>query len=106
MEHVAFDVIVIGSGAAGFRAALSARTAGLSVGVVSKGNPGKSTCTGFSAGVMAGGASGDQRDTHLQRILTYILKDDQSPSPQQERMEHDELFGINCLNTTFKIQHN
>ena len=70
MEHISFDVIVIGSGAAGLRAALSAREAGLSVGVVSKGNPGKSTCTGFSAGVMAGSASGDQRDTHLQRTLT------------------------------------
>ena len=70
MEQVSFDVIVIGSGAAGLRAALSAREAGLSVCVVSKGNPGKSTCTAFSAGVMAGSASGDQRDTHLQRTLT------------------------------------
>lgn len=69
MEHVSFDVIVIGSGAAGLRAALSARETGLSVGVVSKGNPGKSTCTGFSAGVMAGSSSADQRDTHLQRTL-------------------------------------
>jgi len=70
MEHVPFDVVVLGSGAAGLRAALSAREAGLSVCVVSKGNPGKSTCTGFSAGVMAGSASEDQRDAHFQRTLT------------------------------------
>jgi L-aspartate oxidase len=70
MDHISFDVIVLGSGAAGLRAALSAREAGLSVGVVSKGNPGKSTCTGFSAGVMAGSASAAQRNTHLQRTLT------------------------------------
>jgi succinate dehydrogenase/fumarate reductase flavoprotein subunit len=70
MEHVPFDVVVLGSGAAGLRAALSAREEGLSVCVVSKGNPGKSTCTGFSAGVMAGSANGGQRHTHLQRTLT------------------------------------
>ena len=38
--------------------------------MVSKGPPGKSTCTGFSAGVMAGSASRDQRNTHLRRTLT------------------------------------
>ena len=70
MRQGSFDVIVIGSGAAGLRAALSARTAGLSVCVVSKGSPGKSTCTGFSAGVMAGSAGAEKSDTHLQNTLT------------------------------------
>ena len=70
MRQVSYDVIVIGSGAAGLRAAISARTAGLSVCVVSKGSPGKSTCTWFSAGVMAGSAGADIRDTHLQRTLS------------------------------------
>lgn len=70
LQHVSFDIIVIGSGAAGLRAAISAREAGLSVCVVSKGSPGKSTCTGFSAGVMAGGASEDQRGSHRQRTVT------------------------------------
>jgi succinate dehydrogenase/fumarate reductase flavoprotein subunit len=70
MRQVSFDVIVIGSGAAGLRAAISARTAGLSVCVVSKGSPGKSTCTGFSAGVMAGSAGTEKSDTHLQNTLT------------------------------------
>lgn len=70
MRQVSFDVIVIGSGAAGLRAALSVRAAGLSVCVVSKGSPGKSTCTGFSAGVMAGSPGGEIRDTHLEHTLT------------------------------------
>jgi len=70
MEHISFDVLVLGSGAAGLRAAISAREAGLSVCVASKGNPGKSTCTGFSGGVMAGSSSEEKRDAHLQRTLT------------------------------------
>ncbi len=70
MDHVSFDIIIIGSGAAGLRAAISAREAGLSVCVVSKGSPGKSTCTGLSGGVMAGSAHGDTHDTHRQRTVT------------------------------------
>jgi succinate dehydrogenase/fumarate reductase flavoprotein subunit len=70
MEQYAFDIIVIGSGAAGLRAAISAAEAGCSVCVVSKGGPGKSTCTGYSAGVLAGSASEDQRGSHRQRTLT------------------------------------
>jgi succinate dehydrogenase/fumarate reductase flavoprotein subunit len=69
MRQASFDVIVIGSGAAGLRAALSVRAAGLSVCVVSKGSPGKSTCTWFSAGVMAGSAGAEIPNTHLQRTL-------------------------------------
>lgn len=69
MEHLPFDIIIIGSGAAGLRAAISARGAGLSVCVVSKGSPGKSTCTGVSGGVMAGSADMDNHDVHLQRTL-------------------------------------
>ncbi len=70
MEKTSFDVIVIGSGAAGLRAAISARTAGFSVCVVSKGSPGKSTCTWFSAGVMAGSVGEGQAGAHRQGTLT------------------------------------
>jgi succinate dehydrogenase/fumarate reductase flavoprotein subunit len=69
MKEASFDVIVIGSGAAGLRAALSVREAGLSVCVISRGNPGKSTCTGYSGGVMAGSLGADKRDAHLRRTL-------------------------------------
>lgn len=64
-----FDVLILGSGAAGLRAAISAAETGLSVCVLSRGNPGKSTCTWFSGGVMAGGSDGEKRDAHLQRTL-------------------------------------
>jgi len=69
MTHAFFDVIVIGSGAAGLRAALSVREAGRSVCVVSKGRPGKSTCTAYSGGVMAGSPAPEKRDAHLRRTL-------------------------------------
>lgn len=69
MKQTQFDVIVIGSGAAGLRAALSVREAGLTVCVISKGSPGKSTCTGYSAGVIAGSVSADKRDSHLINTL-------------------------------------
>ena len=45
MEHLSFDVLIVGSGAAGLRAAIAAREKGLAVGVVSKAAPGKATCT-------------------------------------------------------------
>lgn len=70
MRQDSFEVIVIGSGAAGLRAALSVRETGRSVCVVSKGRPGKSTCTGYSGGVMAGSSGPDKRKVHLQRTLT------------------------------------
>lgn len=53
MEHLQCDVLVIGSGAAGLRAAIDARLAGFDVAVATKAGPGKGTCTGFSGGMMA-----------------------------------------------------
>ena len=69
MEHLSYDVLIIGSGAAGLRAAVSAREAGLDVCVVSKGSPGKSTCTSFSAGVMAGSVHAASRKAHRESTL-------------------------------------
>ncbi|MGP8051704.1 MAG: FAD-dependent oxidoreductase [Desulfobaccales bacterium] len=69
MEYLSCDVLVLGSGAAGLRAASAARQAGLEVLVISKGKPGKSTCTGFSAGVMAGSQNAAALETHLERTL-------------------------------------
>ncbi|MGC8603104.1 MAG: FAD-dependent oxidoreductase, partial [Desulfomonilaceae bacterium] len=69
MERFSCDVLVLGSGAAGLRAAISAREAGLRVCVVSKGPVGKSTCTWLSAGVMAGGFNAATIKAHLERTL-------------------------------------
>jgi len=68
LEEFPCDVLVLGSGAAGLRAAISAREAGLDVLVLSTAAPGKSTCTGLSAGLMRGaGVPGEF--LHLERTL-------------------------------------
>lgn len=54
MDNMTCDILIIGSGAAGLRAAIEARQANLEVLVISKSRPGKSTCTFFSGGAMAG----------------------------------------------------
>ena len=70
MENIECDVLVVGCGAAGLRAAISAREAGLNVIVLSKGAAGKATCTGISGGVIAGGgAGGASVKTHLESTL-------------------------------------
>jgi succinate dehydrogenase/fumarate reductase flavoprotein subunit len=69
MEHLSCDVLVLGSGAAGLRAAIAAGEKGSDVLVLSKGAPGKSTCTWFSGGVMAGTPHGASTGGHLERTL-------------------------------------
>jgi succinate dehydrogenase/fumarate reductase flavoprotein subunit len=69
MEHVAYDILVLGSGGAGLRAAITACEADFSVGVISRGNPGKFTCTAYSAGVMAGSTNRNHCQDHLERTL-------------------------------------
>ncbi|NNL77649.1 MAG: FAD-binding protein, partial [Desulfobacterales bacterium] len=51
MQGFICDVLVIGSGAAGLRAAISAKEKGVDVVVISKAAPGKGTCTIVSGGV-------------------------------------------------------
>ena len=65
----ACDVLVIGSGAAGLRAALAARERGAHVRVMAKRTPGKGSATVVSAGVFAGSAPGASFDEHLARTL-------------------------------------
>jgi succinate dehydrogenase/fumarate reductase flavoprotein subunit len=69
MEHIFCDVLVIGSGAAGLRAAISAKQKGLNACVISKQAPGKSTCTTLSAGVFAATEENKSADNHLKRTL-------------------------------------
>ncbi len=69
MEQIFSDVMVVGSGAAGLRAAISAREKNSEVRVISKGKPGKGTCTFRSGGVFAGTPAGTPTDNHLRRTL-------------------------------------
>ena len=69
MKHIFCDVLVVGSGAAGLRAAISAKQKGLDICVISKQAPGKATCTIISAGVLAGTEENKSSDHHLRRTL-------------------------------------
>ena len=69
VEQLSFDVLVVGSGAAGLRAAISAREKNLQVLVLSKGRPGKGTCTILSGGVFAGPGQETSPDRHIKRTL-------------------------------------
>ena len=69
MEHFNCDVLVIGSGAAGLRAAIAAKSMNCDVAVISKGSPGKGTCTILSGGVFAGTPQGDSFEILLKQTL-------------------------------------
>ncbi|HIJ55009.1 MAG TPA: FAD-binding protein [Deltaproteobacteria bacterium] len=69
MQHLTCDVLVIGSGAAGIRAAIAAKEKGVDVMVISKASAGKGTCTILSGGVFAGTRDGASTETHLKRTL-------------------------------------
>jgi fumarate reductase (CoM/CoB) subunit A len=66
MEVMECDLLVVGSGAAGLRAAIGAKEAGQDVLVLSRGFPGKATCTGLSGGVISAGTC---VQAHLERTL-------------------------------------
>ncbi len=69
MSFSQHDVVIIGSGAAGLRAAIAARSRGADVCVLSKGSPGKGTSTVLSGGVLAGSPAGESTQRHLEKTL-------------------------------------
>jgi succinate dehydrogenase / fumarate reductase flavoprotein subunit len=73
LEHFDCDVLVVGSGAAGLRAAIAAKSMNCDVAVLSKGSPGKGTCTILSGGVFAGTPQGEPFETHLWNSYNFIL---------------------------------
>ena len=69
MERIFCDVLVIGNGAAGLRAAIAAREAGADVLVISKSPPGLGTCTLLSGGALGAALGGLPQEEHLARTL-------------------------------------
>jgi fumarate reductase (CoM/CoB) subunit A len=65
MEIIKTDVLIIGGGGAGMRAALAAKEKGAEVLIVSKTPIGKSTCTYLSAGAFALAMEGFSKETHF-----------------------------------------
>ena len=70
MEKLSCGILVIGSGAAGLRAAIAAREAGAGeVWVVSKSPPGLGSCTILSGGALGVALGGSTREGHLTRTM-------------------------------------
>jgi len=69
MEKISSDVLVIGNGAAGLRAAIASREAGADVLVISKSPPGMGTCTLLSGGALGAALGGLSQEEHLARTL-------------------------------------
>jgi len=69
MEILKTDVLIIGGGGAGMRAALAAKEKGAEVLLVSKTPIGKSTCTYLSVGAFAVAVKGRSKEEHFQLTL-------------------------------------
>ena len=69
MQIIKTDILIMGSGVAGLRAALAARESGLKVLVVGKNTPGRGTATILSGGGFSGGWGGVTPRDHLELTL-------------------------------------
>lgn len=69
VEQLSCDLLIIGSGGAGLRAAIAAKNYPLDVLVISKASPGKGTCTIVSGGVFAATRQGEEPASHISRTL-------------------------------------
>jgi len=100
VEIITTDVLVVGGGGAGMRAALAAKEKGAEVLLVSKTPIGKTTCTYLSAGAFTLAVEGVSKETHLAvtlqagkginvRELAEILVDE-----APERVRELERWGL------------
>ena len=69
MEIIKTDVLVVGGGGAGLRAALAAREGGSKVCVAAKSPAGKSTCTYLAAGLFSVAIEGMSKEEHIEETL-------------------------------------
>jgi fumarate reductase (CoM/CoB) subunit A len=69
METIKTDIVVIGGGGAGMRAALAAKETGAEVLLASKTPKGKSTCTYLSGGAFLVAAEGLSQESHFKQTL-------------------------------------
>lgn len=69
MDELTTDVVVIGSGGAGLRAAIKAREEGCTVKVLSKCSPGLATCTAISGGAFGSSGYGMSEDEHYSTTM-------------------------------------
>ncbi len=100
MEIQKVDVLVIGGGGAGMRAALAAKKEGADVLLVSKTPIGKSTCTYLSGGIFSVATEGMPKEIHLERTLQAGKGVNDRQLAQilveeiPERVRELELFGL------------
>ena len=69
METIETDILIIGGGGAGMRAALTAKERGAEVLLVSKTPVGKSTCTYLSGGAFSLAVEGMSQEAHLRATM-------------------------------------
>lgn len=69
MDELTTDVVVIGSGGAGLRAAIKAREEGCRLVVLSKCSPGLATCTSISNGAFGSSGYGMSADEHYSTTM-------------------------------------
>ena len=98
----AYDVLIIGAGLAGQRAALAAAEAGVSVGIVSKVHPVRSHSTAAAGGIDAALKPGDSWESHAyDTVKGSDYLGDQDAIELMCRAAPDEILHLEHLGVTF-----
>ena len=100
-ESFSCDVLVVGGGGAGLRAAIAAKSGGADVILISKSKAGYSTNTYISKAVIAAsgwGTSNDQKDVHLMDTITggRFINDQVMAERVAEQAHAETAFLMEC----------